>query len=86
MEGVGADDVVTIFFGIFTVYIIKQMARTLAVQRQLFAPLDHFLIIGLQFVFRITHFRQMTVNMRHQFETAENSDQQPDDRHQQHFR
>ncbi|MNJ02292.1 hypothetical protein D3C73_1622060 [compost metagenome] len=62
------------------------MACAFTVQRQFLAPFDHFLIIGLQLVFRITHFRQMAVNVRHQFEPAENGDQQPDNRHQQHFR
>ena len=86
VKGIGTDNVEAVLLGIFAVNIVKQMPRPFAVKRQLFAPFDDFLIVSLQFVFRFTHFRQMAVNVRHQYETTDNGDHQPDNRHQKHFR
>ena len=85
MEGIGANNMVTVLFGIRDVHLIKDMLGALAVERQLFAPFQHRLIIVVQLVFGFAQGSHVLIHPRHQHKSPPDGDCHPDCRHQQHF-
>ena len=85
MEGIGANDMVPILPGVREVELIKHILRAFAIEGQLFAPLQHRLVVVIQLIFRFAQAGHMFVHPRHQHKTAPDGERHPQRRHQHHF-
>ena len=85
VEGIGANDMVPVLPGVREVELVKHILRALAVEGQLFTPLQHRLIVVIQFIFRFAQAGHMFVHPRDQHKAAPDGERHPQRRHQHHF-
>ncbi|SAH15085.1 Uncharacterised protein [Enterobacter cloacae] len=62
MERIGANNVMTIFVRIRDIEMVEDMFGALAVQRQLFTPFQHRLVIVIELVFRFAQHRHVLID------------------------
>ncbi|MNI46841.1 hypothetical protein D3C73_1013260 [compost metagenome] len=86
MVGIGADNVLSIIFGIRLVGLLVQRFCTIAVQCQLFAAVNRRLIVFVEALFGLSHAGQMTIHPRDQTPAAKHRHRDPNGGDRQHLR